>query len=390
MTGKFSKTNDDTVEKSLRPIYLTSYYTGILQDWCCDHHRPGRSIRTLRYISTTVVFLMLGSMLVFEIFQLGSELSKITSIHSILPNLLWICTFPLSLMVLIRYHFYRCDFLSFFDKWRRLEAWLVYVNASSSINWLSKFIVGSYALMSFGLFAGLYFLTQRQPDASFLLSSYPLMRKWFTLPVLSGIHVVLVFFSWILLSLADLVPALIFAYSARILNALNSEVERHFSVGDYVQGMRRTWLRYETLSQLTDKANRLFGWLIFIDYAVKFSMICVLFYVLCRNFFNQDADSFTFLFGAISYIFRLVACNILASRLHSESIRFESTVSSLVSLNCIDMTGQEREIIGFFLRRLEQNPLGAQVLGMIEITPKILLTMTSLIISYVIVLLQSK
>jgi len=249
-------------------------------------------------------------------------------------------------------------------------------------------MVGSYALMSFGLVAGLYFLIQRQPDASFLLSSYPQMRKWFTLPVLSAIHVVLVFFSWILLSLADLVPALIFAYSARILNALNSEVERHFSVGDYVQGMRRTWLRYETLSQLTDKANRLIGWLIFIDYAVKFSMLCVLIYVLCRNFFNQD--SFTFLFGALSYIFRLVACNILASRLHSESIRFESTVSSLVSLNCIHMTGQEREIIGFFLRRLEQNPLGAQVLGMIEITPKILLTMTSLIISYVIVLLQSK
>ena len=166
-TEKFSKTNDDTLERSLRPIYLTSYYTGILQDWYREHHRPGRSIRTLQYISTTVVFLMLSSMLGFEIFQLGSGLSKITSIHSILPNLLWICTFQLSLMVLIRFHFYRYDFISFFDKWRRLEVRLVYVNASSSINWLSKFMGGSYAFMGFGLVAGLYFLIQRQPNICF-------------------------------------------------------------------------------------------------------------------------------------------------------------------------------------------------------------------------------
>lgn len=382
--------SDDNLERSLRPIYLITYYTGILQDWCRDRHRPSRSIRTLHYISTAVVFLMLSSLLIFEIYQLGIELFKITSIHSILPNLLWICTFPPSMMVLIRYHFYRSDFLSLFEKWRRLEARLVHENAPSSFSRLSKLMVASYVLMCFGLVVGLYLLIQGKPDASFLLSSYPLMLEWFTLPVLSIIHVVPVFFSWILLSLADLVPALIFAYSAGILNVLNSEVERHFSVGDYVQGVRRTWLRYETLSQLTDKANRLFGWLIFVDYAVKFTMICVLLYVLCLNFLKWDADSFPFLFGALSFVFRLVACNILASRLHSESIRFKSTVSSLLSLNFIRMTGQERETVDFFLRRLEQNPLRAQILGMLEITPKMLLTMTSLITSYVIVLLQSK
>jgi len=294
-------------------------------------------------------------------------------------------------MVLIRFHFARSRFLSFFDDWLQLENELTRRNENPSpINWLRKFMLGSYFLLGLGLIFGIYFTTKNQPDSSYLLSSYPSLRDWFTLPVLSAFHAISVLISWILLSLADLVPALIFTHAGLVLNSLNLEVEHHFSVGDYATGLRSTWLRYESLRRLTDKANGLFGWLIFTDYAVKFCMICVLCYSILSNFFNLDVDITIFYFGTFSFVFRLVSCNLLASRLHSESIRFKSTVSSLFSLNCHNMNGQEREMVGLFLGRLEQNPLGPQVLGVMEITPKILLTMTSLITSYVIVLLQSK
>jgi len=294
-------------------------------------------------------------------------------------------------MVLFRYYNTRSDFLSFFDEWRQLENQLLRrSDNASSINWLVKLMIGAYFLLGVGLIFGIYFLSQNQPDASFLLSSYPLLRDWFTLPVLSAFHAISVLISWILLSLADLVPALIYTHAGLVLNSLNVEVEHHFSVGDYVTGLRKTWLRYETLSRLTDKANGLFGWIIFTDYAVKFCMICVLFYSALCNFLVNSDNLFIFYFGALSYVFRLVSCNLLASRLHYAFLRFKSTVSSLFSLNCHCMTEHEREMVSLLLGRLEQNPLGAKVLGVMEITPKMLLTMASLITSYVIVLLQSK
>lgn len=251
-------------------------------------------------------------------------------------------------------------------------------------------MIGAYALLGVGLIIGIFITTKNEPEASFLLSSYPSLRDFFTLPVLGAFHTISVLISWILLSLADLVPALVFTHAGLILNSLNSEVEHHFSVGDYVTGLRPAWLHYETLRRLTDKANILFGWIIFADYTVKFCMICVLCYSILGNFFNANVDVSIFYFGTFSFVFRLVSCNLLASQLHHANLRFKSTVSSLFSLNCHRMTGQEREMVGLFLGRLEQNPIVAQVLGVMQITPKMLLTMASLITSYVIVLLQSK
>lgn len=54
----------------------------------------------------------------------------------------------------------------------------------------------------------------------------------------------------------------------------------------------------------------------------------------------------------------------------------------------LSMDAQQREMISLLLGRLEQIPFGALVLGTMEITPKMLLTITSLITSYVIVLLK--
>lgn len=376
--------NKETLERCLRPIYLATYYTGILQDWCRPNSQQSCSIfiHTCCTLTATAAVLFL---FVFEIVQFCLELFNSRSVSEITYNLAWICVFPLALGVLFRYNFYRKDFLAFFSEFAKLECDLLPVK--SPVLKLSYWMIFSFAMLGVSLLFGLSFNSMKNPDASYLLSHYQILRDTFTAPGLAVFQMSLVIVSWLLLSLADLVPGLVFVHLGLALKSLILEVENcKLSVSE----IRTVWLRYESIGRLTEKANRLFGWLIFFDYAVKFSMICVLLYCVLCLLFELDLFFWTVLLGTCSFTFRLVSCNLLASELHSSFHQFKSTLSTVFSLKCCSMSKEEREFVTLFLNRLLHNQLAARPLNLINIVPNNLLTMASLIISYVIILLQSR
>ncbi len=99
--------------------YLTR---GILPDWCHQHDDHKRRVVTIiRHFSFAIVFLFVFSVMIFQLIWTVIAILTMTSIHSVIPYLLWLSSIPLAVVTQIRYSFRRCDFLSYFNDWDRFE-----------------------------------------------------------------------------------------------------------------------------------------------------------------------------------------------------------------------------------------------------------------------------
>lgn len=81
--------------------------------------------------------------------------------------------------------------------------------------------------------------------------------------------------------------------------------------------------------------------------------------------------------------------NLLSSKLDSSFHQLNSKFASQLSLHYHLLTEEEIEIASAFLLRIQEEPIVARPLNLYDVTPRILLTMASLVFSYVIVLLQA-
>jgi hypothetical protein len=211
-------------------------------------------------------------------------------------------------------------------------------------------------------------------------------------------HFIGIFFKWILFSLCDLVPSLIFYIAGKALNSIEQELIDHFdsipskvlspSPTEFSIRLRQTWFKYESVLDLVDEVNRIFGAMMFFDHGIKFFLICTLTFTSLSSFKEPNLDTMASASAALTFIFRLIACLLLASQLNKSSYDLKATASLLLSRNYHQMTKKERGDFVLIVGRLHSHPLAARPLGLYSIETSILLTVLSLTISYVIVLVQ--
>ena len=387
----------------------------MMLDWCRPIHGKKRINIVTHWIGRVFVFFILSGFTAFFTFQLIIELIWMTNIHKIILQFTWFMSYVSSLFVFIYYNLKRQNLLLFFEKWKQFEI-IQSFNVRSSVDIvggvkkkrLVNFMFVSYLLMAFGNLFSLCNMMKNEPEAPHLLSHYEILRNWLTVPLILVLHLIGTSLLWVLFALLDLVPAIVFYYTGKMLQCIEHNLQEDFESASYPPKttinlfliaklktdssfrLRQTWLKYEDLLDLTGAANRTFGILMFLDHGIKFFLICCLTFMSLSNSKDFEIDKVATIFITIIFIYRFVSCLLISAELHNSSSKLKGTASSLLSRNCHKMSKEERDLTVLFINRLQDHQLAARPLGLYGVSNSILLSILSLTVSYVIILVQIK
>lgn len=387
------------LKNSLRPLWKTTYHFGLLLNWCRDPPEPCHIItRLLRKVGIFLSTFLLLFNSCFQIVQYFQEILEPTStVHSLIPNLMWVCVFPAGLIVAILFLVHHKKFVSFFNEWAVMEVNLIpTVRSRRNYDRLYRFVYAFYLVTGIVLPFGISIVVLSRTEASFLLSHYAILRDTLTIPVILSYHVITGFLVGVFICLSDLVPSWTFYHAGLVLQHLAAEVKQSCERGKRecgsnreLLGTNRIILRYGKLSRLTDKANQFFGVMMVVDQTAILVMVCALLYTVTSTIKVIDLNMLLYLSGLILFIARMMICNLMASHLSSSYVKLKVVLAKAVCTN-ERMDPAERKRVQHLLSWMSQTPLCARPLNIYCITPSNLMTVSSLVISYVIVLLQTK
>ena len=392
----------------LRPLWKFTRYTAILPDWCQQTENNGNTLRKvllrfgvfLGWIITTVS-------IIYDWFILYNDMKTNTSerelnrvINTLFNSWLLILTFVIQSHII--YH--HSSYLSFFRDWNILEQHLHRTINFSSLNTPKKMVyITSSVLPILKLFGVVYILFTLKTTCTDLKCYYYPMTETLT-PTFSIIFLIVskvltVFFIFF----HDVLPALVYSHISCAINRLQVKMEQNFSAitcvnslsidrsTTFVNQVRRCWRLFDTVSNLTDIANHLFGCIFLVDQAFSVIFVCFLTHgFLCVVIYNFDFfKAFITLFLNIIFIIRLIFFNLKLVNVQSTTIKLRQKITSLSIQHWSLMTGEERSVTDALLNRILQDPIGAAPMDLYTVELSIFLPLLGLIISNVVVLLQN-
>lgn len=83
---------------------------------------PTVLLRILQQVTCLAIFLLLFAMSVFEIIQFVIVIVKMKNIGEVIPNIIWITSFPLAMGAQVFYTFQKPKLLKFFENWQDIHA----------------------------------------------------------------------------------------------------------------------------------------------------------------------------------------------------------------------------------------------------------------------------
>ncbi len=427
---KSSVKSNISLDEILRPLWELTHYCGILFDWCrpiCkDNHR---FYKIARYI--TLLFLLFFAIIAFEMVQLVRGIESAPNIHVMILNILWSVPPLVGFIVQEQFLRYRREFLRFFKDWRALEIEIVQLNPDCVMCQSRGMHLMMYAIHAVMTIAGLIALGLHifnNSEAPYFISTYQIVRETIPPTLICLIHVTPVAFTFIFLIIADLVPSFTYYHAALAVNCLEKNMvkfcSKHVSNNrvlslkslankqlssqdlDYRKTLPELspyeldgyvhliWKKYDNIDRMVNRANSLFGTFWVCSQGVLIFMITALlysvFYYLDDALKMQSIDQILpYLLNFVEFTFRLISGTLISSYLHQRTIQFRGTLNRLLNQHWYQLRKPDRELLRSFLSRLSTNHLVASPLDLYNITPSILLRVLGLVVSYVIVLLQS-
>jgi len=367
-------------------------YSFVLLGWYRKLPETNRLITILRYFWITFYLFLMVLVMALFLYQLVLEmLNPESTMKSIIPNLRWSSNYPLYFTSAFVFLIRRKELLNFFHDWDLMERQLLPSTNKQRKEYRRLYICVYVFYACHGISNLLRTTTVliNQPGAPFFLSYYKVLRETLTLPVLMIFQETTFVVGWIFVLLADLVPAWIFCHAGfalqsignALLSCSKNSVKRTISI-------RQLRFQYEMVNKLTERLNQVFGGLMMLNHITLFSTICAMSYNILKTFKGPDGDTINFSLATTFYVLRLTIPILMTSHLHTSSFKLRSTLSAAISNETI-LDSEENHRAILLLNRMNQNPLAARPLDLYNINPTILMTMTSLIISNVIVLIQS-
>lgn len=375
------------LDDSLKPIWQTSRFTYILFDWCHTRLNQHPASVVARHITVYISFASIIFLSIYQALQLDIELFKPnSSIYNVLPNLMWFSSCPVAVVTYVKFILHRSDYLKFFSEWRHLEQQLGIQKAHLEKQ-LYYIVYGIYLFTALLVTLGAGLLIWDQPEASYLLSYYDVLRNILTLPGALIIHTISGAIGWTLNVMADLVPAWVFYHAGVLLKFMSEEIKGEREPSRIRRNVREIRLHYETVNTLVNKANKMFGFLMAINHVSMLVMICSLMYTILSMMRCPKVDVYGYIAVFIVYIMRLIVCTLMASHLVYSFVELKESLAVTISNETMSHEECNRAVL--LLARMKESSMTARPLNLYEITPTTLLTIASLIVSYVIVLLQS-
>ena len=400
-----------------------------------------RLLRSIQQLMMTVVFLLLLVMSVFQLAQLALVLWRMNGVGELMPMIIWVTFFPLALMSQMFYTLKRPVLLRFFRRWEevhfRFENVTRHLTRAHCLPIPRMYLI--YFLTVCVSVAMVIVVLMDFPVLPFLPTTYEEVSKRFADVTICTFFAVGLFYAWNLSAASDLVPSIIYyhlalalekvtllldeqqaasqiipAVNPPTLKAMRTQVteETELSAEDMAldiedveskpqllvtdQGGRRknwqqAWLYYEAVRNLLDETNSQFGLLLLLNHGALFFVASSMIFAILR-WFRGMSWLLLLVYGlnAAGTIIRLSSTILLCSRLTATVQKLQSRIIQLVSSSWFTLLRpSERQFFTIFLIRTQDGGTVASPLGLYRITPAMLLTLGSLLVTYLVVLLQS-
>ena len=379
-----------SLKESLYPMRILTYYGGILPDW----GRQDWSASFINYISISMFFVFIICATTYETVQLAIKITSVTSIRHMIMNFIWFCPFPLVIWTQIRFLLRRKHIAALVDDWTQMEQEL---SSLCDAKWLHRFLYFLYFSMAVGSLIFLGAEIYANPNESYLISHYAVIRETLTLPVTGSFHLIAILLAWILIVLSDILPSFLYYHFGCAISSLSRDLVRCFNSSfklkedKFSVAVRRIWSRFEKISQFLERTNRLFGSLIVLSHGFCVVMTSTLLYLLLNEMGTSSGqkDRFVFLVNIFGGSLRFISNTILAAKVDGSTSLLRTNLTGQMSHQWDQIPKEDREVLVVFLNRLQCSKVAACPMGLYYLTLSLLLNMAGLIISYVIILLQS-
>jgi hypothetical protein len=408
-----------SVKETLRPWWVLTRYCGLLPDWCCHPHNIDRKRRAVavtlsRYTGVTFVFSFVFSMMIFQLSRTVVAIQSMTTVHSVIPFLLWLSAIPLVVVTQIWYIARRRDFLAFFKDWDLFVKYLAVRYSHQELVYpmvrKPRILVYTSKLVTLLiLVVGLSMIIFNFPDAPYLLSNFQALHDVISMPILGFIHLLNMILVLGLTTLCETVPALVFFHFQCQIHVLQREFDNVFKLFNsqcnyhklsgrldvdpglfFAAQLRQLFEFYETVRRFVGRANSLFGVLLFLNHGMRLIVICIMLYSVLYLLQSSPVTAGIYLINFCIHLYELVSSTLLTAQLYRASDRLRSHLAVLLTRYWDSIPKEERKFLVHFNGRIQTDPLAATPLGLYNVTPSFLLTVASLGVTYVIILLQSK
>jgi len=270
---------------------------------------------------------------------------------------------------------------------------------------------------NFCMFLGAVLIFFKESGLPVFITGNTTMIRIFPMYAIQTAEVMMVLFLMLYQIIADLVPSFIYYHAGSVIQAINDEIEekkellfsRKLSTlhqrdesNSLDNSMKKEedspsrillqiWSKYDRLRKLIKTTDELFGFMLLVDFGTKFFMICLLSYFLLyvhSIFYIPREVIIASFFVMIIYVIRLVCSVSLMSEVHKSREILTSQTSTHLNTYLLDMDTQVRKVFSFFKSEMNANQLAASPMSLFVVNPALLLTMLSLIVTYLLILLQ--
>lgn len=254
------------------------------------------------------------------------------------------------------------------------------------------------------------------PILSFLPSSnQPASSKFLvssSLPLICIIFAVSLFYAWNLSAASDLVPSMIYYHLAVELEQIAKLLQESSlynvdpvsnvhstELSTFIQmqpcdanDVHKIWFYYEAVRSLVDETNTVFGLMVLLNHGAMFFVASSNVFAILRWY--QGMSWLLLLVNgsnAASTILRVSTTILLCSRLSKAGEQLQTHISRHLAGSWFRMepTNDRQFYLATFLIRVQDKGTVASPFGLYPIKSSMLLTMWSLLVTYLIVLLQS-
>ena len=420
MTSRVLPVTDGRVllEDSLRPVLVFLRCNGLVYDFLTPN-REHRALYIARCIFTGLIMLIVSSHTVFELHQI-----VVVYLYEDGNVMFMILAFKMafngSLGVLTAFIFciHGKQFQQFFDGWKQVEMQSSECCKGNNPNRKTR---GLNILKGFALLViimqpcSIIYIYSIRSNEPYLLSYYSFFRERFNTYFIGFFHASAGYYCNLFWFLGDVLSICFFYHAGCVIEDLVSEVqhttELYFSKSvtftesgssivsaincdgndRFRQGrpFRRIWQRYETVVGWVNRGNQLFGALILWSQLISFISVIVSIYLSFKSFSLPPMYGLISAAMSMRTCFRLVLANQLVSHLYLSRGNLQSAIDSFLSDNWYRLPDEDRHFLVSFQARLHREDLAACPLNLFTVNPTNLLTMLSLIVTYMVVIFQT-
>ena len=244
-----------TLEKTLHTLWDWLKYSGLHPNLLLISVQQRSASDILRRVFTLITLLLVLVLFVFESIQLIIKSWSVQNMVDVVPNVLLVL--PLLLSLISQYHFWsrHHQIKQFLEDWKIIERQMICFKSSKLKQDINRLCIHFY-FIHFLVMISLTLLNLFDPERSFFMTYYPIIRETFDVLPVSVITSVVFVFDSIFGFTCLTIPLISFYVIACYVESLYEEWE---SSSKNEQFLRMIWQRYESILHLVDRANELYG-----------------------------------------------------------------------------------------------------------------------------------